>query len=50
MKQTDLNILEAMYIGNHLNENELNRAEHLIFIFALYLKNNGNKLEWMQTK
>jgi hypothetical protein len=46
MKKNDLNIIEAMYLGNYLNDIELKRAEYLIFIFALYLKNNGHKLDW----
>jgi hypothetical protein len=45
MNKTDLNILEAMYFGNHLNTKEIERAKYLIFSFNQYIKNSAQSAQ-----
>ena len=37
-KTKDLEILEALYLGNHLSENELERAAKLIYLLNQEIK------------
>jgi hypothetical protein len=41
MSKTDLDILQAMYLGNHLSSKEIERAKYLIFSFNQYLNNSA---------
>lgn len=39
----DLQILKQLYYGNHLNENELERALKLLYLLDIELKRRINK-------
>ena len=37
-EKKDLEILKQLYLGNHLNENELNRALKIVYLLDLAVK------------
>jgi hypothetical protein len=37
-RENDLRILEALYLGNHLSQDELERASKLVYLLKVALK------------
>ena len=44
-KEKDLEILNALYLGTHLNNEELSRAENLVFALKIDLENRDKEKE-----
>ncbi len=46
MNKTDIEILDQMFYGNHLNDTEIKRAKQLAHIFNSYLKLDNTYNGW----